>query len=422
MTDQPMTNFQRAQAVYNDIYEQYANGASFLWLLRSISVNQPHFDAHDLLELEQRIAAQLDGLMTSVDIGWQVCEEALERQGAGEVFTAMVVAMRSHEGRKIQLAVEVGLETDRTMPGLISAMGWLPEEIATPWMARFLNGKEMSHKYLGLATCSVRRHDPGELLTHILQRDDCQQHEKLYARALRLVGELRRQDCMPVINRGMSADSDAISFWSHWSAVLLGHRASVQQLKSTVFNPGPYQSLAIQLVFRTLPIDEAREWISTLSEDEAQARAVIKAIGVLGDPHAVNWLISKMEEPSLAKLAGESFAYITGVDLEKQQLVIDEPDNYPVIPADDTDDHHVELDEDENLPYPDVDKITTQWRHHGQNFIVGRRYFMGQIITPEFLKSTLTSGTQRQRHAAAMELALNESDVCLPNTCARVLP
>jgi len=403
----------------SDIYEQYVNNASFLWILRSIVIEQPHYKASDLFELEQRIDAQLDGLMISIDIGWQACEEALELQEPGEVFSAMVIAMRSHEIRKIQKAVEIGLENELTLPGLISAMGWLPAEITNPWTERFLNGKDMNHKYLGLATCSVRRQDPGETLTSVLQRDDCRQHEKLYTRALRLIGELRRQDCMPAINAAMHDDNENIRFWANWSAVLLGQQASVKNLKPFVFKTGPCQDLAIQLAFRVLPVEQAREWISGLSEDENQIRAVIKATGVLGDPHAINWLISKMQNPVLAKLAGESFSFITGIDLEKHHLQIDAPDNASVIPVDDVDDD-IELDQDENLSFPDVTKVEAVWRNHGQNFIIGRRYFMGRPVTPEILKEKLTGGTQRQRHAAAMELALNENDVQLPNTRTRI--
>jgi uncharacterized protein (TIGR02270 family) len=395
--------------------------ASFLWILRSVAIDQPHYAASDILELEQRIEAQLDGLMTSTELGWQVCEDVLAMQEPGEIFTAMVIAMRSHEPSKIQMAVEAGLGSERTMPGLISAMGWLPGQIANPWTERFLQGKDMTHKYLGIATCSVRRQNPGELLTTILQREDCREDERLYSRALRLVGELRRQDCMPAINMAMNSDNDNIQFWANWSAILLGHVATVQQLQPIVFNRGPHQEKAIQIAFRLLPVEQAREWISSMAQDESQVRAVIKAVGVLGDPHAVNWLIGKMQNPLLAKLAGESFAYITGVDFEKHQLVIDQPDDYPVIPNDETDDSYVGLDEDENLPYPDVDKVAALWRQHGQHFIVGRRYFMGRPITGELLKDKLINGNQRQRHAAAMELALTEHDVPLPNTQARVL-
>ena len=106
MADLSIPNYLNTRNAYKDIYEQYVDEASFLWILRSIAVEQPHYDASDILELEQRIDAQLDGLMTSVDIGWQVCEEVLTLQEPGEVFTSMVIAMRSHETSKIQMAVD----------------------------------------------------------------------------------------------------------------------------------------------------------------------------------------------------------------------------------------------------------------------------------------------------------------------------
>ncbi len=421
MADLSVPNHLNTKNAYPHTYAHYAADASFLWILRSQAIGQPHYNASDIFELEQRIEARLDGLMTSVDLGWQACEDALEFQEPGEVFSAMVIAMRSHEPRKIQKAVEVGLENERTIPGLISAMGWLPSEMAAPWAERFLNGKEMSHKYLGVATCSVRRQDPGEILGSILQRADFQQHEKGYARALRLVGELRRQDCMPAVRAAMAADNHETRFWANWSTVLLGHRASVHELQPFVFNAGPCQSRAIQLAFRVLPVRTALEWIARLLEDDSQMRAVITAAGVLGDPHAINWLISKMETPAFARLAGEAFSYITGIDLKANQLYIDLPDGGPGMPDEAHEDDNIGLDEDEHLPYPHAEKIAALWRSHGPHYIVGHRYFMGQPIAADTLKETLAKGTQRQRHAAAMELALHEHGMPLPNTCARIL-
>lgn len=417
MADLNTPNVLNAQNAYRHTYAHYAIDAAFLWILRSQAIRQPHYTARDIFDLEQRIEYRLDGLTSSVDVGWQVCEEALELQEPGEVFTAMVIAMRSHEAHKIQRAVEVGLENNLATPGLISAMGWLPAKITNSWTERFLKGKAMSHKYLGLATCSVRRQDPGKLLNNILQRDDCQQDEKLYARALRLVGELRRQDCMPAINSALNADNSEIRFWANWSAVLLGHRATVHNLQPFVSNADTCQNAAIQLAFRVLPIAQGREWISKLAEDESQVRAVIKAAGVLGDPHAVNWLIGKMQDPTLARLAGESFTNITGVDLKEYNLLSDEAEHSADIFDDETD--FIALDEDEKLPLPDAEKVAAIWRDYGQNFITGHRYFMGQPTTAEVLHETLSNGTQR--HAAALELALHEHGVPLPNASARVL-
>ncbi len=412
-------DFLHKQPVYRDIFEQYAADASFLWLLRSIAIEQPHNNVRDILSLEQRIDAQLNGLMSAADTGWEVCEQALAQEEAGEVFTATIIAMRGHDPKRIQKAVEIGLSSEECSKGLISAMGWLPDSIVNPWTQRFLNGKDMSHKFLGLATCSIRRQDPGEVLGKIIQREECKDNESLYARALRLIGELRRQDCMPALQSAMSDERASIVFWSNWSAVLLGQHSCIEQLKPFAFDSqSPYQNLALQLCFRVLPVEQGRVWISELAKDESQARVVIKATGILGDPHAVNWLISKMTEPKFAKIAGEAFSFITGADLIKHELTSEQPIAHPM--QDDETDESVELDEDENLPYPDHKKVAMLWRSSGQKFLIGRRYFIGQLANTAWLKSILNNGTQRQRHAASMELALHNANVQLPNTRARI--
>lgn len=419
MEELTIPDFLHKKPVYRDIFEQYGTDSAFLWVLRSIAVEQPHNNTGDILALEQRIDAQLNGLMSSIDTAWTVCEEGLIHEEAGEVFTATIVAMRSRDVKRIQKAVEVGLSSEQCSKGLISAMGWLSEDIVNPWTQRFLNGKEMDHKLLGLAICSIRRQDPGEVLGSILQREECKENEILFARALRLIGELRRQDCMPALQSAMADKRSSIVFWSHWSAVLLGQHACIAQLKAFVLDyQSPYQDLALQLCFRVLPVEQGRVWISELAKDEKQARTVIKATGILGDPHAVNWLISKMTEPKFAKIAGEAFSYITGADFTKHELTSEQPIVHPM--SEDEPDESVELDEDENLPYPDHNKVAKLWRSHGQKFLIGHRYFIGQPIKTAWLKSILNNGTQRQRHAAALELAINDNSLQFINSRAKV--
>ena len=407
---------------YADMYEQYVVDAAFLWILRANRVNQPDYTREDMATLEQRIENQLDGLIASMEPGWMACEAALELQEPGEVFVATVTAMRSHDLLKIQKAVQAGLASERTVHGLVSALGWLSSEIARPWIERLLNGKGLQHKYLGVAACSVRREDPGEILTNILHREDCRAHTALYARALRLIGELRRQDLMPVLIAAQSSDNATLRFWAGWSVILLGNTVAVKPLQPYVFKPGPHQHQAIQLAFRVLPIDQAREWISTLSQGKNATRAVITATGVLGDPHAVNWLMTKMADPLLARLAGEAFTHITGIDLAQPPLQRTSPPEQPLNPNDDPEDADVSMDADDNLPWPDAEKITALWRHHGSNFIAGQRYFLGQPLTQEGLQHTLTTGYQRQRHAAALELALMDPHSRLINTHAKAAP
>ena len=407
---------------YRDIYEQYVDVASFVWVLRSIAVNRPHYTLQDMQGLERRLEAQLDGIMTSVDEGWDACENALETGEPGEVFTAAVVAIRSHDIHHIRLAVEKGLVNETTSKGLISALGWLPDYLANPWIEKFLNGKDLNHKFLGIAACSVRRQNPGDQLTALFKRSDCLQHEILHARALRLIGELRRQDLMPALAAGLNADNATLKFWSAWSSVLLGNKKAVEHLRPYVLAPGPYHHRAIQLAFRVLPVEQARGWISEMAKNNKRVRSVVLATGILGDPHAVNWLIAKMQESPLARIAGEAFSQITGTDLEPLQAVRLPPAGEVGGPNDDANDSNVALDDDEYLPWPEPAKVAALWQRLGQNFIVGRRYFSGRPVSVEVLKEKLANGFQRQRHAAALELALIDSDHRLVNTKARAIP
>ena len=123
-----------------------------------------------------------------------------------------------------------------------------------------------------------------------------------------------------------------------------------------------------------------------------------------------------MHEPAFAKLSAEAFTMITGIDLEQYQLVSEAPPVIALHPNNETDDNDVSLDDDENLLWPDPQKVSALWMTYGQNFIAGQRYFMGQLISPQLLNNTLVNGCQRQRHLAALELALIDSTKPLQNT------
>lgn len=402
---------------YRDFFEQLVIEAAFAWQRRTMVLDAPHDTSGDLADLDRRLATLLKGLTTSIELGWACCEAALAEQGAGEQFTATVIAFSTGDSERIKIAVEAGLADPRATKGLVSALGWLPDRIARPWIARLLQGKDMSHKYLGVAACSVRRADPGEQLTDILTREDCRAHVKLHARALRLVGELRRDDLLPMLQATMSDPDPTIAFWSTWSAVLLGHHAAVKHLRPFVFKPGPYRTRALHMALRVLPLDEGRAWISALAQEPANIRTVIAASGVLGDPHAVNWLIEKMTDPKLARLAGEAFSTITGIDVDGLDLAL-APQQRPA-PPDIPDDNDIGYYEDQNLPWPDPGKVAAWWRSHGPNFKVGQRYFLGEAVTPDWLKLKIAHGTLRQRHAAALALALIDRHSRLINTRAK---
>jgi uncharacterized protein (TIGR02270 family) len=409
---------------YREIYDQLSGDASFLWLLRSNAVNQPNFRSVDLLILDKRVDTRLDGLMSAPEESWELCAAAMETQQAGEVFTAAVLAFRSLDVSKIQCVIEVGLASPQGFHGLVSALGWLPGRLCHSWIKKFLTSKDLNHKYLAVAACSVRREDPREYLTAIFQREDCVAHAKLYARSLRLVGELKRRDLSAALPIAMQSEDPDVLFWASWSVVMLGDKSFVKNFQPFVLKAGPNQTRAIELAFRVLPVETARVWISDLAKDPEQIRNVIKATANLGDPHAINWLIAQMRVPVLTRLAGEAFTTITGIDLEEHRLALEElPDLDALLanagPNEDPADANVDMNEDDRLPFPDVDKVAAVWQKYQQRFVLGQRYFMGQVINVEYLTSVYQSGNQHQRRSAALELSLLQPAQFLLNHMAK---
>jgi uncharacterized protein (TIGR02270 family) len=83
-----------------------------------------------------------------------------------------------------------------------------------------------------------------------------------------------------------------------------------------------------------------------------QRVALIRA-GAIGDPVLIPWLMEYMSIPEIARVAGESFTMITGVDLAYDDLDGEWPEGFEAGPTEEPEDEDVEMDTDEDLPWPE---------------------------------------------------------------------
>ena len=75
---------------------------------------------------------------------------------------------------------------------------------------------------------------------------------------------------------------------------------------------GPVAGPALEVVARRSAPERVMAWVRALNGERGKPRLVAKALGALGDPAAVPWLIARMSDQALARVAGESFALTTG--------------------------------------------------------------------------------------------------------------
>ena len=126
-------------------------------------------------------------------------------------------------------------------------------------------------------------------------------------------------------------------------------------------------------------------------------------------------LIRQMTRPELARAAGSAFSMITGIDLADAKLEGELPEGFKEQPNDDPEDEDVQMDPDEDLSWPDAERVLKWWDENSEAFPPGTRFLAGSPITPEHCAQVLKTGSQRDRQAAALELALSQPEAMYPN-------
>jgi uncharacterized protein (TIGR02270 family) len=318
------------------------------------------------------------------------------------------LALEEADPRWLEPALKVAQSVPASRRGLFAAIGWTPIEALSVTVRRWLDAEDPLARLIGVVACSLHRVDPGPRLPRLLDDPDA----AVRVRACRLVGEVGRADLRETV-----AGREDAAPWSAWAAALLGHGAAIEQTARQAAAHDP----SLELAARRLELPAATAWIRALNGDPAQRRLVVRALGALGDPAAVPWLVARMTEPELARLAGESFTLITGADLENEKLEAASPGLAETGPSDDPAEEDVALDPDEDLPWPDPDKVAAWWQEHGGRFPRGARHLLGRPIDEEACAAAWRHGFQRQRRAAAYEEAVLRPGGPLRDWRARVV-
>ena len=392
--------------VNEDVVIQHADNAAFLWLQRDAAVLAPHYSLKDLTDLDERVEANLDGLKIAGVRGWEICEQALDNEEPGEVFTAAVVAFDSQNGNRIDTVVTAGCKTLENSRALISALGWLPFAKIEDLLRWMLSSNAPVYNYLGISAYAIYRQDPGGALSAAIDSTDL----RIQARALRAVGELKQKDLLTKLQSRFQVNDESCQFWATWSALLLGNKAAIENLKRFVITGSPFCEPALQIILRVMDIKSAQSYLNVLSQESGMLRNAVIGAGIIGDPVAVEWLIKQMENPEMARVAGEAFSMMTGIDIAYEDLEGEWPEGFEAGPTENPEDEDVSMDADEDLPWPVPALVQTWWDSNKKKFHAGARYLCGEQISVDHCMDVLKNGFQRQRSAAALELAIRVPD------------
>ena len=385
------------------VIQQHAEESAILRHVRSSLVRAPHVKLHHLRRLDERLAAHLDGLAVAGDEGSRLCTGALETPCVGEVFAATVLAIEHKDSTRLDRLFALAATLPQARRGLTSAFGWVSAHDLKGIVAELLASRLSIRREIGIAACAMHRLDPGAMLTEACNDPD----PSLRARAFRAAGELGRRDLRPACAQGLKDEDDLARFQAASSALLLGDRdRSLAVLEGFAANPNPCRARALRLWLTAVDAPSAHRLLKTIAQDPANRRLLIQGAGSAGDAHYIPWLIGQMADDRLARLAGESFSFVTGLDLADRDLERPPPEGLEPGPNDDPEDPDTAMDEDDGLPWPDAVKLQDWWDANQTGFPPGRRVFLGEPVSVGYCRQVLRDGFQRQRSAAAIVLSL----------------
>jgi uncharacterized protein (TIGR02270 family) len=318
--------------------------------------------------------------------------------GADHPALAVIAAVKNLlRGQDLSIAVGATPATLDDVNAWLVGTAWARED-ALGANISWLTVHDVRFGYVGVPRWQTAVDDP----TSDVLRARIHEAGPQLADCYKLVGGMGgRPDELP-LRRDIASSNAVVAYWAASAAVLLGDRGNAVEALASTVTSAEFAKNAVHTVFPAMPLDRARLLLEALVDGKRVGRSVLAGVSSAGDSLYLPWVIEQMSDPKLARLAGESFSMITGLDLAYLDLDRKPPEDFESGPNDDPNDPNVDMDEDEGLPWPDQEKVAAWWKVNSHRFPPGQRFFMGKPPSMEHCLHVLKEGYQRQRMAAAI--------------------
>jgi uncharacterized protein (TIGR02270 family) len=360
---------------------------------------------------DERLGAYIEALHLAGAHGKAALLEAFASLGFGEVFPATTIAVESQDVVMLERVAGVARTKPELESAFVAAFTWVSRGTLTG-LVRRLFGIDAFWRRVALAACGEHGVTPLAWIAEALAGET-----QSRCAALRVAGEGGSLESLPAI-RGLILDDADTRVWAALAGVLLGERGrALETLAWSETTSEVPRTRALSLALQAMDQTSAHARLEELARKPEMTRELVCSSGIVGDPAYVPWLMERMIEPQVARLAGEAFSLMTGADLDRLQLWCEPPESPDADVADESNAGPA-AEQDDDLPWPDRRKVEQWWSAHRHGFQNGQRYFMGAPVTWEHSLHVLRTGHQRQRVLAAQYLCLLNPGTPLFNTSA----
>jgi uncharacterized protein (TIGR02270 family) len=362
----------------------------------------------DLERVDARVDAALDGLRVSGIAAWHTVAQTLEFKEVGCIFTAAVqtfekcamVPSNTDEVAELLGNIE---EPGLAVRPLAVALEWIDRRQLQVALEKLSSEQGPLVEAVRLSAWSDRT-APLEAIAAALESGGPGFLVCAACDAAVASGEPRSRG---LIEAHLADEDHESAIAAAYAGLIAGSRRAFDAIKGVTSQPElPGGEGVVSLLFRSLEPAQAEATHHELFGRQNVTRLAIRAAGAAGIRELIPFLIEHMDCKPLARLAGESFTEITGVDLQKERLSRLAPNDVGGGPTEDPEDEATDLDLDEGRPWPDRLAVEHWWAAHSIDFRPMMRYLGGVTASEHSLKRLLFGGPQRIRTAAAELLAV----------------
>ncbi|MBZ9794836.1 hypothetical protein [Mesorhizobium sp. ES1-4] len=306
------------------IVDQHAEDAAFLWLRRRREIDGPILDEIDIGRIDQRLEANLEGLMAAGKAGW---EGALARFAdypePGELFVLGALALRWGDAGLVAVAIDGAASLGEAgWSSLSAAIASTPRESLRPLVAKWLDARDELRCCLGLYALWHHRVDPGPRLPDLASHSDA----RIRSRAVRLAGAIKRRDLLPAVLAGLDGKTPEERLTAALAACLLGEKRPAHQvIDEIVSTEAGLAEAAIEIRLLTTATKSGKDWLGKHLEQPGLRSVATASVGLFGDRAVMPWLIEKMREPDLVAAAGAALRDLFEIDFGETDLFVVDP-------------------------------------------------------------------------------------------------
>jgi len=363
-----------------DILEEHVEELAFLWEQRQAAVRDPRYTIRELIQLEERITAHLQGTLAVGEVALPLLEDSLAADDPNIVFAAAYALLHTkNETATARVRDSFGHAQGPVLAALQDALAQAP---LNPGVAPF---RELFHggpAPVGAAAGTILAFH-SVLEPTIPQIERLLRHEDAVVRqsGWRLVGYIGVPLEAKTYAAAMRDDDPGVrraalyaGAWCGQPGVLAVCRKLAAQ--PTPDNLDPFELLAI------LGAPEDARLVAALGQTAALGPARFTVVGTYGHPALMDLVLAALTDadPATAAAAGGAFTKITGQNIDSEKKAKLPPEN-----GGEPDEFEAEFQEEVTLPDPEV--AQRHWKLVKPVFQqvcrLRRGFDVGGALTPE---------------------------------------